>query len=397
MKKIICIFFSVICLFNSVYAFYEDASEDVSEFIVETTASVSVPNLNAKSAILFDSTYGRILYEKNAKERRANASTTKMITAMVAYENCDLNEIVVVSQKAANTGGSSINLRKNDKISLDCLIKGLLMRSGNDASVAIAEHISGSVEKFAELMNEKLDEIGAKDTHFVTPHGLDNEGHYSTAYDLVLIADSFLEIPYLADIVSKKSIDITINGNMRTIGTTNEMLSVYEGANGVKTGFTGNAGRCIVTSSVRDGRRLISVVMGCDTKNNRTRDSINLLNYGYNVFKVVELKDYLRENICISVEKSREGIYRLSKDIKLKYPIKEDEISKLKFKYNIKPNLVAPLRKNESVGNVEISLNGDIIGEVNYLLPDNIERKGWKDFFYEIWNMKFSENNLIEI
>lgn len=398
MKRLICIFFIIVCLFNYVYGFYEGTmQEDEEEYIVETTASFTVPNLNARAAILYDATYGRILYEKNSRQKRANASTTKMITALVAYEEGNLDDIVAVSQKAANTGGSNISLKKGDKISLDHLIKGLLIHSGNDAAVAIAEHIAGSVETFSDLMNKKVEEIGAKDTHFVTPHGLDEEGHYSTAYDLILIADTLLQIPYLADIVSKKSVELTVNGYTRTIGTTNEMLSVYDGADGVKTGFTGDAGRCIVTSATKNGRKLISVVLGCDTKKNRTSDSVKLLNYGYNAFKEVDFKEYVRNSVCITIEKSEGGTYRLSKDIDFKYPLKDDEISKIQVKYNVLSNLVAPVNKGEVIATTEIFLDSVKIGEIQYVLPENIERKDWKTYFKELINERFSSQSFIEL
>ncbi len=383
MKKVIYILILIFFIIGNVYAFYEEASSE-EDYIVETTGSLDVPNLNAKSAILYDMTYDRILYEKNSKQRRANASTTKMITALVAYEKGNLNDIVTISQKVGNTGGSTINLRTGDKISLDNLIKGLLVHSGNDAAVAIAEHISGSIEEFAILMNEKAEEIGAKDSHFVNPHGLDAENHYSTAFDLMLIAKEVLNTPYLANIVSKRTIEIEINGNTRTIGTTNEVLSAYPGANGVKTGFTGDAGRCIVTSAKKDNRQIISIVLGCDTKKNRTIDSVGLLNYGFNTFKSVNLGDYIRKTICINVDKSEGVLYTLKRDADIYYPLKEEEIKEIRVNYNVVNNLVAPLNKGYKVASASIFLNNSKICEVEYLLPQKIERKDWKEFFKEL-------------
>ena len=200
MKKLFFILFLSIYISSNVLAFYEGTINE-EDYVVETSASVEVPSLNARAAILYDVNGDRILYEKNSKQKRANASTTKMVTALVAYKLGNLDDIITVSQKAANTGGSTINLRTGDKISLGDLLKGLLVHSGNDAAVAIAEYIAGSVEEFAILMNEEAEEIGAVDSHFVTPHGLDVENHYSTAYDLMLIARKLLEIPYLNNIV----------------------------------------------------------------------------------------------------------------------------------------------------------------------------------------------------
>lgn len=397
MKKIIFICLIMVCLFSCVYGFFEGTVQEEQEYVIETTSSLDVPKLNARAAILYDATYGRILYEKNSKSKRANASTTKMLTAIVAYEEGNLDDMVTVSQKSANTGGSSISLRKGDKLTLNDLIKGLLVHSGNDAAVAIAEHISGSVEEFAKLMNSKAEEIGARDTHFVTPHGLDASEHYSTAHDLMLIASNLLEIPYLADIVSKTSVELSINNQSRIIGTTNEMLSIYNGADGVKTGFTGDAGRCIVTSATQNNRKLISVVLGCDTKKDRTMDSVKLLNYGYNAFKEMDLKRFVKESVCITIEKSEGEFYKLTKDINLKYPLKEDEISKIRVKYNAQSNLVAPVEKGKVVATTEIFLDSVKIGEIIYSLPEKIERKDWKTYFKEIVDESFSNKSFIEL
>lgn len=382
MKKNIFVVLVFVLTFTNTFAFYENLdSENEEETYIETSSTNSVPTLNARAAILYDATYDRILYEKNSRQKRANASTTKMLTAIVAYEEGNINDIATVSAKAAGTGGSSINLKKGDKVSLDSLINGLLIHSGNDAAVAIAEHITESVEEFSDILNEKAVEIGAKDTHFVTPHGLDEEEHYSTAYDLMLIANYLLKIPYLSNIVSKKSVEIEVNGYTRTIGTTNEMLSVYEGANGVKTGFTSNAGRCLVTSVKRDNRQLISIVLGCDTKKMRTVDSVKLLNYGFEYYKLYDFSGHIKKNICISVGKSEGKLYMLSKDINFIYPLKEDEVNEINIKYNIRNDLLAPIYKGEEVGYAEIFLGKNKIKEIKYELPNDIPRKNWRNYF----------------
>lgn len=396
MKRLVCILLILVLVLENVSAFYEETLENEDfevENIKEVTTSSSVPTINARSAILYDLSYDRILYEKSPKQRRANASTTKMLTAIVAYENGNLEDVVTVSKKSATTGGSTIKLRTGDKITLSDLIKGLLVHSGNDAAVAIAEHIAGNEEEFAKLLNEKAEEIGAVDTHFVTPHGLDNENHYSTAFDLILISKKLLEIPFLANIVSQKSVEIKINGNTRILGTTNEMLSTYVGANGVKTGFTGDAGRCLVTSVTKDDRRLICVVLGCDTKKDRTLDSIKLLDYGFKEYVVVDLSEYFRKTICIDVNKSDGKIYTLTKEIELKYPLKDSEISEIKVNYKIKNNLEAPLKEGTRVGISEIYVGSSKIAEFEYLLPMDIPRKTWKSYFKTILEYQFESRN----
>lgn len=395
MKKIIFVVLVFVLTFTNTFAFYENLdSENEEETYIETSSANVVPTLNARAAILYDATYDRILYEKNSREKRANASTTKMLTAIVAYEEGDINDTVTVSGKAAGTGGSSINLKKGDKVSLDSLINGLLIHSGNDAAIAIAEHIAESVEEFSDILNEKAVEIGAKDTHFVTPHGLDEEEHYSTAYDLMLIANYLLKIPYLSNIVSKKSVEIEVNGYTKTIGTTNEMLSIYEGANGVKTGFTSNAGRCLVTSVKRDSRQLISIVLGCDTKKMRTLDSVKLLNYGFECYKLYDFSGHIKKSICISVDKSEGKLYMLSKDISFIYPIKEDEVNEINIKYNIRNDLVAPIYKGEEVGYAEIFLGQNKVKEIKYELPNDIPRKKWQSYFEDFLDESLKFKNI---
>lgn len=262
LKRTIILIFIISILGAEVFAFYDEVAEAEYELdLIETVASSENLILNSKNAILYDNTYDQILYEKNAYDRVPNASTTKVLTAIVAYEKGNLKDIVTVSKNAAAIGGSGINLRTDDKITLEDLIKGLLVHSGNDAAVAIAEHIGGTVENFCTMMNQKAKEMGLTNTNFVTPHGLDRDNHYSTAYDLVKMSEYLLNIEFLANIVKERSVTLKVNEQSKIIGTTNEMLSFYEGADGVKTGFTGDAGRCLITSATRDGRQLISVVL----------------------------------------------------------------------------------------------------------------------------------------
>lgn len=390
MKKIVFISLIIIMISGKIFAFDESFIEDEEGLYVETSASIGVPNLNARAAILYDVTYDRILYEKNAKQKRANASTTKMITALVAYENGNLEDVIKVSKKAASTGGSSINLKEGDQITLSDLIKGLLIHSGNDAAVAIAEYIAGDVENFAVLMNEKAEEIGAIDTHFVTPHGLDEEEHYSTAYDLMLIGKEMLKNSYLANIISQKNIEITINEKTRQLNSTNEMFGYYEGINGIKTGYTGNAGRCLVTSCQKEGRQLISIVLGCDSKKNRTVDSIRLLDYGFNDYQVVNLGDNLKKDIYITVEKSEGGIYRINNNFEIKYPLKESELNSIQIEYNMKQNLTAPILRGETIGIAKIKLAGSLIKQIEYQVSEDINRKSWKDFFHKVFIEEFN-------
>ena len=205
------------------------------------------------------------------------------------------------------------------------------------------------------MMNTKAKEIGAVNTNFLTPHGLDEEGHYSTAFDLALLADYALNIPYLANIFAKKSETIFINGSPRNISTTNEMLYGYNGANGVKTGFTNDAGRCLVTAATNsEGWQLISVVLGCDTKNFRTQDSRKILDYGFKNFKLVNIGDILPSCIVFEVEKSLDKMYKIEFFYEQMYPLKEEEFEKIHYKEEVKENMIAPIQKNSEIAKYSI-------------------------------------------
>lgn len=388
MKKIAFVLF-FISIFNVYcFAFYDqedfEGIEDIEYVEVATTNSKGEPIINSPAAVLYDRKYNRVLYNKNMNERRANASTTKILTAIVAYENGDLRDNVIVSQRAANIGGSTIRLRKGDEISLNDLLQGLLICSGNDAAVAIAEHIGGSVEDFCEMMNKKAKEIGAFDTNFMTPHGLDVQNHYSTAYDLAIMADYLLNIKYLADIVASSKANIKINNYTRTISTTNEMLSIYNGANGVKTGYTGDAGRCLVTSVTKDNWQLISVMLGCNTKKQRTVESTRLLNYGFNSFKFIDLCKNMEKEIKIQVYKSSKKEYLIKFEAEFIQPVTEKELESLKFEYKLKDNLRAPVIKGDEIGEIYIYINEQVIKTLPIVMNIEISRKTPWQYIFEL-------------
>ena len=201
-------------------------------------------SVDAEAAILIEASSGRVIYAKNENEELPMASTTKVMTLLVAVENGRLSDKVTVSANAANTEGSKMYLMAGDVISLEDLLYGLMLVSGNDAAVAIAEHVGGSVEGFAKLMNEKAAELGAKSTNFVTPNGLHNDKHYTTAHDLALIAARAIQNPIIENIINTKSHIVNVEGNVRriTLNNKNKFLSIYKDANGFKTGYTQTSG-----------------------------------------------------------------------------------------------------------------------------------------------------------
>jgi len=236
-------------------------------------------DLSAECACLVSADTGEVIYAKREREKRPMASTTKIMTGLIASEYERPDEIVTVSANAESQEGSSIYLKKGEKISLDDLLCGLMLNSGNDAAVAIAEHIGKNVESFAELMTKKAKEIGANDTNFKNPNGLDEEGHYTTAYDLALIAAHAMKNENFAKTVATKNSTAALeSGQILYFKNHNKLLDMYEGANGVKTGFTKASGRCLVSAAEREGVRLIAVTLNAPDDWN---DHKKMLDYGF--------------------------------------------------------------------------------------------------------------------
>lgn len=237
------------------------------------------PPIDAQAAIVMDAETKAILYEKQPNKRMFPASTTKIMTFMLAQQLGSPNSIVSVSSKAAGCEGSSLDLAKGDQLSLRDLLYGLMLVSGNDAAEAVAEHISGSIPRFVHQMNEKAAMLGARSTHFVNPHGLPDNRHYTTAYDLALLTAHALQNPEFTQISGTKSIAIRfLDGKTRRLTNTNRLLGTYPGVNGGKTGYTKAAGDCLVATAQREGVRLIVVVLNDDE---RWSDARNLLDFGF--------------------------------------------------------------------------------------------------------------------
>lgn len=351
-------------------------------------------NIYSPNALLYDATYNKILYEKNINEKIPNASTTKILTAIVAYENSNMNDVVEVSVKAASIGGSKINLRKGDKVKMDSLMKGLLMSSGNDAAIAIAEHVGGSVEEFCNLMNRRAIELGAQNTNFTTPHGLDNAEHYTTLNDLLIFSKYFMQIPYLREIANTEKTMIKINNYEKELRSTNEMLFLYDGVNGVKTGYTSKAGRCLITSIESGDRTLITMVLGCESKKQRTEETIKLISYGYDNFEVIDIFEKMKKVFEIRVRKALEDKYKLEITGKKKILVAKKEKNDIRYKYEVSEILTAPMKRESLVGKIKVLLNEQIISEIQIKLPSEIKRKDIISFFLEIFQ---NQNSYLEV
>jgi len=255
-------------------------------FAIAPGALAAVPVVSAKSAIMIDGVTGQILFAKNIHDRRPQASTTKMMSALVAIERGKLSDTVVASTASSLVNGSSIYLVPGERLTLEQLLYGMMLNSGNDATTAVAEHIAGDLDHFVALMNQKAHELGLQDTHYVNPHGLPVPGHYSSAYDLAAIARYALANPRFAEIAATKTRELPGNQRIkrRLLVNHNKLLRYFPGAWGGKTGYTTVAGKCFVGSARRDGRFVIEALMDDP---NCWADAEQLLNYGLDDFQSV--------------------------------------------------------------------------------------------------------------
>lgn len=384
----------ILSLNGIVYA--DDENEeiiDITSSIIETSSELSnEPILNSRSAIIYDRTSGSILFGKNENEKRKMASTTKIMTAIIVIENANLDDIVTVSSKSANTGGSRLGLHTNDKITVRDLLYGLMLCSGNDSAVALAEHVAGSVPEFAILMNNKCKSLELSSTNFVTPHGLDNDEHFTTAYELAVITNYALKNDTFCKFVSTKNYTVSINGHPKNLSNTNELLGNLNGVYGVKTGFTNGANRCLVTAIKRDNMDLICVVLGADTKKDRTMDSIQLIEYAFNNFKMINIKEKIISEfnnwkLCntssFTVKKGLSNnldvfLADLAFDF---FPVNCNQINDINIYIYCNTIFEAPLQPNTAIGYLTVSIDNKNILSLDIYNSNGIIQKNYTDFF----------------
>ncbi len=410
MKKIfysILVFLLILLNFSTVCADDVDNEADFENTIEVTASNVSeLPKINSRRYIVYDRISKSMIIGKNEDVKSAMASTTKIMTTIVILEKADLNETVTVSVKAGGTGGSRLGLKRGDKTSVKDLLYGLMLRSGNDAAVALAEHVGGSVKEFAELMNEKAAELGLTNTHFVTPHGLDDPNHYTTALELAKLTDYAMDNETFARIVGTKSTTIYINNQPRQINNTNELLGVLNGVVGVKTGFTNNAGRCLVTEIKRNNMDVITIVLGADTKKDRTKDSVNLIEYTFSKYKMYNLEEQIIEEfnkwkninekrILIIKGKQSNPKLALGTIEKATIPICDDD--KIEYSINALTEVGAPLEQWNVMGTLTVKLNGEILENIDIVNVNEVQKRDWKDYFRIVLNTYGNWKNFIII
>lgn len=296
---------------------------------------------SAQSAIVMDADTGIILYERNAYEQRSIASTTKILTALLAIESNRLDETVRINDEMLQTEGSSLGLRANDTITLYDLIVGMMLTSGNDSANAAAYFLSGGLEEFAQLMNKRAAELGMKSSHFVTPSGLDEGDHHSTAYDMALLGAAAVQNETFCKISAMKSADIIISDKKVTVYNHNKLLARDEAFFGIKTGFTSKAGRCLVSSKNYNGNKLICVTLNAPDDWN---DHVNLMSECEKKYNEYEVADKLEINVVGA------QVDTISASYQQKYYI----LSDLRIEIYHSPFVYAPVKKGERIGYVYV-------------------------------------------
>lgn len=341
----------------------------------------------SKSAIMVEPTTNTILYELNKDERMPPASMTKLMTMLLIMESIDngkisLDDMVTISSNAAGMGGSQVFLEANSKIKVEQLLKGIAIASGNDAAVAMAEHIAGSTNEFVNMMNNKVKELGLKSTNFVNVHGLDADNHYSSAYDMAMIAKELLKYDQILEYTSLYEDYLEKPDGTKTwLVNTNKLVRFYEGVDGLKTGYTSNAKYCLTSTASKNNIRFITVVMGVDTSEHRSLDTTNMLNYGFANFK---LNKIIKSDDEVGTLKVKGG-----KKERITYYSKEDVTDLIKsgedksYSYNINTyKISAPVSSGDVVGNMEIvDNNGKVVRNVELIVKENVEKHTFFSLF----------------
>lgn len=382
MKKIILALIICFVFITRVNAENENISSDVI-------------NLKSQSGIIIEADTGKVLFEKDADTKRPPASMTKIMTMLLIVEelekgNISLKDEVTISERAASMGGSQIYLEKGSTATVEELLTTIAVGSANDSAVAMAEKIGGTVENFVVLMNKRAKQLGAINTTFKNPHGLDEEGHETTARDMALIAKEVVKHDNIIKLSSTYETTITHkNGKSLWLVNTNSLIKFYSGLDGLKTGFTDKAGYCLTGTMKRNDMRLITVVMHAETKEDRNTDTINMMEYAYSMYNkktLVSSENYLG-NMFIDNAKSRKVKYYLEKDANV---IVDKNTREVNYKYDIElDNIKAPLKKGDKIGTLKLNYNNEII-DYNLIVKEDVYKSNFftrmKNYFKDILN-----------
>lgn len=347
---------------------------------------------NATSAIIIEASTGEVIYQKNVNEKRPPASMTKMMSMLLIMEEIEKgtlkwDEIITASANASSMGGSQIFLEAGEKMTVTELVKGIAIASGNDATVAMAERIAGTEESFVKRMNSKAKELGLKNTNFVTSTGLDADNHYSSAYDMALIAKELVKHEKILEFTGTYEDYLRTNSSSPFwLVNTNRLVRFYSEVDGLKTGFTSDAGYCLTATAKKDGMRLITVVMNEPTTEKRSADTTKMLDYGFNIYMVRNIIDKETAIDTKNVELGKiTNVEIVSKETITILNKKSDEIRNISYETDI-DNLVAPIKKGDIIGKINIIEDGKIIGTVDATVKEDVKKANF--FIILVRNIK---------
>ena len=376
-------------------------------FTITSLASSDELQIGSPSCILIESSTGKILYEKNANEQRYPASTTKIMTAILTVENCQLTDVATASHNAIYSVPptySHASIVEGEELTIEQLLNVLLIQSASDAANILAEHVGGSIENFAQMMNDKAKEIGCKNTHFVNPDGVSNDNHYTTAYDLALIGQYAMKYDTIRNIVCKTQYSLPSTNKYdkedRIFNTTNDLLRVnnsnspdnyyYEYANGIKTGYTTEAGSCIVASAKKDGLEVIAVVLGAETSPEgysiRNLDCKALFNYAFDNYKIEDIvnpEDVIKEINVADATRDTANL-KISPESTITAIVdKNQNLDELQPEIELDDNLVAPISAGEVVGKVTYTIDNKNYS-TNLIADNTVVKSGTWDILFRI-------------
>lgn len=356
-------------------------------FAEEKGTSVNLAD-NARSAVVIERDTGTVLYDKNSHEKLPPASMTKIMTMLLIMEEIDkgnlsLEEKIRTSEHAASMGGSQIFLEAGEEMTVDEMLRGIAIASGNDASVAMAERIAGSEEAFVEKMNQKVKELGLKNTLFQNPTGLPAENHYSTSYDMAIMAKELLKYEMITKYTGKYEDYLRENTEKKFwLVNTNRLVKFYPGVDGLKTGYTSEAKYCLTATAEKDGMRLITVVMGAPTPKERNAQITKMLDYGFSQYKTHPM---FERNEIVSEAKVGKGSEK-KVDLVTSEPIsvltkKGEAIDDVKKEFVVKEDVKAPVKKGDVLGTLIIKKNNEVLSESPLVAKEDIEEASWWKLF----------------
>ena len=339
-------------------------------------------DVSAGGVMLMDARTHKVLYAKTAHEKLPMASTTKIMTAILAIEAGNLDALVTVPQEAYGVEGSSMYLRLGEQISMRDLLYGLMLVSGNDAAVAIAVHVGGSVEGFAALMNAKAASLGAHNTHFVTPNGLPDPDHYTTAYDLALIACYAMQNETFREIVGTTYYQTTTGEIARTVKNKNKILWEYEGGNGVKTGYTMAAGKCLVFAAEREGMQLVGVVLNCP---DMFPSAKRLLDYGFETYQQETLVAADERIARVRVTGGKKNALEVAAKNDIIILVKDGDSTTVRTVVNLAGPVEAPVEKGDVLGTLEVWEDGRVLAETELVAAETVESSAYLDYLERLF------------